>query len=529
MIKITKENIEAYRTYYKTQYSIFLYDSSILLTNKETKNFDKVADEEIYKRIDKKLESAIGKNSRLNMARYITGGLKNIKLVKLDIDEKVKLAKENSAFKVSLIRYFQNNLELKINLMNCDEKRKEELKDASYSYVVEAVNNYFENNLTSDICSYMNNMVFRKFCIDNGIKTNDKEVSLIIDTKDKSEKSKKALCDAYFEKYSNNVLKNIFTNKQYEKFIKYYINKLVDSYVESDNNNSIAIIILNYLKYNIFNSSEENLLIKYNKLFDDKYEEVVEYLFNKYKLLPYKVLSDNSLSDNKALLAELSMNLKYYIIEYLEYTKNEKTYRSCEVYIKHKTNEYIKEKTKNQFGFDIEKAKNSSLEDKEEQLQILKEICFNLKSLCKEKYVFYADNESVDKKIDEIYDKCCNMYIDNNSTKNPRQYISTVLNQYAKSYANKSLKLFNKNHLEDEIIIRSLYIISKYVKVNKLNDEEAKLFNDYVLFRVNKYIHEGCYKESIDSLLYKIIREYDVKKELEYTSKSKVIKPPFKK
>lgn len=524
MIKITNENIEIYRNYYKTLYSIRFNDNG---------NYTPELKEAIERWIDKRLSNCLNQDKDLDMSNYITGLLGSTRIEPLSIEEKVELARINPYYKVSLIRYYQNNMELKIRLMDIEESKKEELIAKSDEKLQNAIMHYFDARLTAGLHNYISNTVLKKFNVQNDIISNDVQSNAIIKARNGDKKSRESLYRRYIEEFSKVKITNLLTKKEQKKYVEYHVKRVIDSYLDNNSVSELGSYISNsFEKRLLSNEDEASLLVRYSMIFDDKYDETIEFLLKKCRSIPYEVLKRMKLTNNKRLLAQLSYELKDYIVEYLDFIKKEQKYTSYETYIKVRMKSCIKNMNDYDFEFDLEKARYGSIEDKEEQLEILKEISNELKESYKRKNIYYTDEKNVDARIEKCFNRACERYINNNSQKQGKSYVSTVLGQDMSAYSRITSRAFFNKKEDQKLILRISYRIASYVKLNNLNEEEAKLFNDYVLFRVNCYINNGCFTESIDSLLYKIIKEYDVNKEKEYNesiSKVKIVKPPFKK
>lgn len=509
-IKLTKDNKEILRTYYINLYIIELKDMGIYKENM----YDEVCNAVDYMIERYERNEMMKRSFPKHMTNYNPLYRKyNINLILTG--EKVKLIKQGQTKYLETLIDYQKNvfmLNYRLFVLKNNTKFNEELLEKGYQLIDNAIRKYFDEKVDTNFTTYLTR-VTQDFYFNNNLKTESKERNIVIDNKNGNSSNREELYEMYYE-LSKKRIRNI-TNLPEEKFNK-FLRKTVEIKIDNYFNDSEKISTLRNMFESFFNridGKKEQIIVKYNLLFDDFYEESISFIENSINEYISTYIKENDIKSIGMLYRLRSFNRRY-AKEYLDNCINENRYTPYKFYVTRIVNELVKPK-KTGKSFDPEIVINGDEQTKEEQLELLKEELSYIKDVLKEKYIYYIDKDSVDKRIDNAYDKTITSYVDsmfekkNYYKKSPAAYISIMLNQNAKTYSNTTKRKFAKNNMEMLLVKQYNDIIENYIAANNLFSEELDTFLEYMNTAFNNYIDKGSYTKDIRLYMKDIIDIYD--------------------
>lgn len=503
MINLTKDNKEIIRKYYYDMYILKLNIKGIydLKEVEKVKNF-----------VDEKIDTYLTGISNVEFYKYISDGnhRKRRKFtLSISINDMLEKYKNGEDIYLDyIIRYYQILNVFNINTNYSHLENIGELIKSSNEYIENKINEYFKSNMSKDFVNYVCYDVIPSFFVQCGL-------------------NKIENVDDVYKEYYHRTLDSIFyngilTNEEKNNFVMAYLKDKIDNYLNNNSNDKFKLH--NYMgvvssRLTSFFEKEERLLIEYNRYFNNRYDDTVNFFYHKYSYIVNDILKENK---KDSLINSLKFGLKFkqFIILYLD--NNIKGKLSLDVEkIKKEFCDFIfkDEKIKEKFNCDL--ARNGDEEEKEYQKNILINELMHLKDYYKEKYVYYTDDDKVNQKIDLIFNTYVDAYINGNSTKAPSSYISTRIDKNLKDFKTKYEKLYKINDTEYLFARKCIPIIINYINNNNLSGDEFTYFIEYCKNAFNYYTNRGSYKEDIREFMFKIVISYDKKfsKEVSYIKK----------
>lgn len=508
--EITKPII---RDYYVNLYKIELNDAGIF-------------SEEAYKEIDKYVDKVIN--------RYIEKGYKTPSFSKyianynflhrkynirfISTDKKAKLVKKgHSNYINTIIDYYKMIFEYNIEIANLKEKidKKDLILREGKVLIEKTVKKYFDIKINLPISKYMSNTM-QLFYLNNNIKLCDSNNSIVIDNKKGDSNNRGILYDSYYKlalKRVNNICN--LPKEKFELFIKEFVKNNINAYFEGEEKNST----LNNYTDNMLgriNKSQIKMLVEYNLLFSDYYDESIIFLEEKASEVIKEFIKENNVT---------SISIKYILQKqnlcaakaYLDRCIQNKKCFNFNMHVKAMLKVFISdyEDNKNQSNFDINLATNGDEEDRKIEFEILLNELSYLKDLYKNKYIYYTDFSEVNKKIEENYYKFVHFFIYEKLSegykidRTPSSYVSNRLSGFLKQFSKTTENRLYKKGLFFEFNECYNEIVSNYLRRNNLSEDEKLIFVDYVDNAFRSYINKGSYDIDIRWYMKNIIDGYD--------------------
>lgn len=488
MVNLTNENKEIIRKYYYDMYELKLNMKGI---------YDSKEIEKAKKFIDEKISLYLLNRSKKNFSAYIADDKLDIRKPKIENISISKLFLEAKNGKLEctqyIIRYYQIILEYKINTKYNNIANKEELIESGKKYVEEIIKKYVSKNKSTSLVNYMQAYVFPSFFENNNLGT--------IDNLDRIYKN------IYNSAINRIKYQGLLSSEEVQNFVMAYSKEKINNYIKNNGENKNKLIIymetvisrlINYCK------DEEQTLIRYNRFFDNRYEDTLNYFYYKYRYLIDELVDKNDLSQ----VLRYEIIFKKVIKEYVDNNINKRITLSPNL-LKVKLNELTKlNKKESNFNYDL--ARNGTKQDKREQKNILLEELEYMKNDFKDKYIFYTDKDSVDEKIDLAYKNSVTAYIDGITSKNPKSYVWTRMDQALKPFSELTRKKIDKSKLKVIYRKKAYNVVNSYIKYKNLSGKELDEFIEYCNVAFNNYINKGYY-ENIRLYMVNAIMKYDSK------------------
>lgn len=340
---------------------------------------------------------------------------------------------------------------------------------------------YFDNKLKSPLLDYLKRVSKNYFLYNfESIKTKSKS--------NKENKGKEYYCNKYSKQLYDKLLVNnhILTEDQLMLFSNAFIEKIYLNYINNNRTDTILI----YLRTRVNKLSKKLITDEDYILYYMKYIGIDEVVIN-YIITTYKYLFDeyNIPASEVNLIFDNADNLLYK--------------KSLKVYITQKIEHYCMKKTNSVF-FDLDKARNGDFYN---QRKILIEKQKSAIIRQGKKHVYYDDKELVDKKLEELYIKCVDGYLNGKSNKNCGTYISTRLNQLYELYSNETVR---EKLLGKIILITNDYIdfLKEYYKKKDLSYTEQANIEEYMDNELYNYIFNGSYYSDHKEYFKEVLNNY---------------------
>lgn len=509
-INLTKENKEIIREYYTSLYIILLKDMGI---------YEESMYKQVYDNVSYMIYTYLKKgNIKVAFSEYITRNIpiKKIYDIKLThLSEKINLIRQgNLKYLETLIELYKIRFKLKISLTDLENKieDKDKILDDGLLLIEETIKKYFLEELNYDFSVYVSSRI-NSFYFKNKIKTGFIEKNIVIDNKKGNDEERIKLYDKYYN-FACKRIKNT-TNLPEAKFnllLRSLVNRNIDKYFDGKEKLST---LRNYFEriFGRLNGESEQIIVKYNLLFNDFYEESISFIeksINEYISTYIKENNINKIS----LVYRLKTKSNELARRYLDFCIDNKCYKPFKHWISKNIKQLLKEKKKVSC-FDLDLAINGEAEDKKEQLEILREELSYLKERVKSKYIYYIDKDCVDLKIDTYYNNIINSYVNNiivkqNFKRRPTSsYISTRLNEKAKDFSDYTKCKFEKEKIDQMLCEQYRKMVVDYVRKKHLTNDERRIFFEYMNAVFGNYIEKGSYSIDIRLYLKEFIDSYD--------------------
>ena len=327
------------------------------------------------------------------------------------------------------------------------------------------------------------------------------------------EKRKQQICEYYCSSVIKKINYNgILSENEIKKFVMAYLNNKIDSFVNVRNESYSESKLLNYIRVvctrvvNYFDD-EEHLLVLYNRIFSNRYDDTLKYLYYKYKYILNDELKKNNIKDVSSNLIYEPI-FKEIIKEYL-YLNIIKAFYLDDNSIRLRIIKAIEKRNKKESGFDYYIARNGSVKEKEEQVLILLDELKYVKDYYKNKYIYYTSDDKVDDRINSAFENYIKAYVYGISDKSPATYVDTRIDNNLKEFANKLKKVYEKEDTEYLFAKRCMPIIISYINNSNLSKEEFSCFIDYCNNAFYYYVNKGSYKEDIRTFMFNVVNSYD--------------------
>lgn len=510
-IQITEENKYIIKKYYVDLYKICLNDYGIN-DEKAYEDINNYVDEIIYKYFNEP-------KSKKTFAEYIGNHnyiKRKYKASSINPKEKVRLIKQgNDNYIETLIKFYKIRLEYNISMLDLNSKieNKQKLIDDGKFLIKSSIEKYFNEKNNSDFVTYIQR-ILRHFYFKQGIKIYGGENDIVIDNINDINKDREELYDIYY-KLLKKIIKNVvnFPEDKFDLFLNLYVKEKINLYFKNEKKEST---LRNYMESYIkrSNSSDVKLLVEYNLLLSDYYNESIIFLQNKINIMIDEFIIKQRIS-SIILKWKLRKESLYIAKSYLDKCIENKMYYPYEPNISGKLTNILTDQTKlkSTDDFNIELARNGNMEDKKIEFEILLEELSYLKELYKNKYVYYDDASIVAEKINNEYYRIVKSFVydilDAEFKKNYKTYIANRLYEGLKRYSKTTENRFYKKGLVSEFNKYYNEIISSYIDKNNLNEEEMLIFVEYTKNAFRSYINRGSYDMDIRWYMKKIIDSYD--------------------
>lgn len=497
-MKSEEKEVLIYRDYYIKLYKHALNSSDEKLNHDVERYVNGIA--ERYLKIDTKKSFP----EYLNSTSYMSSIKPKFYRYPLQ-EETLKIKEGNKDGLDRLIEHFQILYDFRIKLYNNDIT-EDELQKLN-AYIEKSVNAYFDKNIKLDLSSYVYSKVIYIYCFINNLSFPNSQLNGSFELRNNNENKQ-----YMYDKISDKLIRNcpeyeVLSKEDIAKLIKKLLKEKVDSYDESKKT-TIAFYLSSYisrLKERLMD--EEETLIEYNRNFSDKYDEIVEFIYNKNKFLVEKILKKMNDSSIKSIL-EGQRLLKELIKEELDYSIQKKR---CEkiIHLERKLEEKIMKNKEVKRNFDINKARFGTLEERKIEEEILYDELLYIKDKAINDNYYTDDCDFIKNKITDSYKKYIHAYVFCNSTKCASSYIITRLGALTNQYKIKFKKKFDKEERELLYAKKSMRIIKGYLNTHELSDDEYKYFIEYIRSAFRYYICNLCSKENIESFMLKTVLSYN--------------------
>lgn len=420
-------------------------------------------------------------------------------------EETLKIKEGNKDGLDRLIKYFQILYDFRIKLYNNDIT-EDELQKLN-TYIEKCVNSYFDKNVNLSLSNYVYSKVICIYCIINNLRFPNSQLNGSFELRNNNENKQ-----YMYDKISDKLIRNcpeyeVLSKKDIAKLIKKLVKEKVDSYDEFKKTaiNSYLSPCISRLKERLMD--EEETLIEYNRNFSDKYDGIVEFIYNKNKFLAEKVLKKMNDNSIKSIL-EAQRLLEELIKEELDYSIQKKR---CEkiTHLERKLEEKIVKNKEVERNFDIEKARFGTLEERKREEEILYNELLYIRDKAMNDNYYTNDYDFIQNKIMDLYRRYIHAYVFGNSTKSATSYVSTRLGALTNQYKINLKKKFDRDEIELLYAKKSMRIIRGYLNTHELSDCEYKYFIEYIRSAFKYYICNLCSKEDIESFMLNTVLSYN--------------------
>lgn len=502
MVNLTDENKEVIRKYYYEMYKLKLEVKDEY--NEETYN-------ELKDFVDYKIKSFLSNETKVKeFSNFFknTYSVKKIKTGTFPMATLIKKAREGNTKSIEyIIRYYQIKYEFNFML---NKDFSEEKIDEGKKEIETVIRIYFDNNMNIKLSTYIKRVI--NFELDD-----------FLGDFDISDKKREILYRSnYYRAIKRFNYSGILTENEFNNYVFVYLKEKIDKYLEDKEKNELNLS--NYVNVLIgrlvsYSSDEEKILIRYNKFFNNKYDETLEFLYNKYNYLLQRELKNNNITSPVKII-KYQNRFKIILEEYLN-NKIDGFVYTGEAYIVKNLRNFILEQEKSPSKFNYNLTRNGTEEEKEEQKLIIMEELNYFKEHFKNKYIYFTDNDEVENRINNAFESIVLSYVNGTSTKEPMSYINTRMNQNLELFRKSKETKFIKNDTEHLFAKKCMPMIHNYINNNNLYGDEFIYFIDYCKSAFNYYVNSGSYKEDIKEFMFKVLISYDksFSKEVSYIKK----------
>lgn len=416
------------------------------------------------------LTSAIGRYfKRNNIKMYTTG----------DVFFK---AQKDKKYHKNLCVFYINNLMIRM-LHDLDEINEEDIENFKKDLLEKAIKVDISNMTYYDGFTKFLNYAKQTLLIKHNIKKrNESENNIVIKAKNGEDVDINKLIKSFEKRFIGKYSSLDISKDKLEIYIKKVIEKSVKDYLKGN----YKVTLSNYMHAKI--SSNINMLntsrglVRYARLTNDL-DYTIDKIFSLYPELIKKSEDENILKNaiRRYIENNLEGSMKGYLSEVLK-------------------NERIK--------FDIDLARNGSIEERKKQRDILIENEYHLLELQSSKYKYYEEENKVNIKLAEIFYSGIDSYINGKSNLPVSRYISTVLNERYRNYSNST---YNDNYLMLVLLASIEYALAldNYYENHELSYTEEGNLEEYLEFTIEEYLNGGSYKQDIKTFIDNQIKRYE--------------------